>query len=95
MTSIIFRHDSYEKWKEHKTIPAENEIIVIEYKNGNYKVCCGDGVTPGYKLPKMKKFPMWLFYNGYSFFGHFEPFKKQSGKTYFVDRSRYYEQYYK
>ncbi len=39
---IVFRHDSYEKWKEFKTIPAKDEIIIIEYKNGNYKVCCGD-----------------------------------------------------
>ena len=77
MVSIVFRHDSYEKWKEHKTIPAENEIIVIEYKNGNYKVCCGNGVTPGYKLPKMKKFPAWLTYNKCRMYGHFEKFEKK------------------
>ena len=76
-------------------VPLKNEIIVVRYNNGTYRVCCGDGIMPGYKLPKMKKFPMWLFYNGRSFFGHFEPFKKQPGKTYFEDRSRYYEQYYK
>ena len=92
---LLFKNDTYENWKKNETVPLKNEIIVVRYNNGTYRACCGDGITPGYKLPKMKKFPMWLFYNGRSFFGHFEPFKKQPGKTYFEDRSRYYEQYYK
>ena len=92
---LLFKNDTFENWKENGTVPLKNEIVVIRYNNGTYRTCCGDGITPGYKLPKMKKFPMWLFYNGRSFFGHFEPFKKQPGKTYFEDRSRYYEQYYK
>lgn len=74
--TIIFRHDSYKKWKEYNTIPKKDEIIIIEYKNGKYKVCCGDGVTPGYKLPKMRKFPAWLTYDKYCLYGHFEQFEK-------------------
>ena len=92
---LLFRNDTFENWKENGTIPLKNEIVIIKYKNGTYRVCCGDGITPGYKLPKMKKFPMWLFYNGARFFAHFEPFKKQPGKTYFQDRARYYEQYHR
>ena len=74
---IVFRHDSYEKWKELKTIPAKDEIIIIEYKNGNYKVCCGDGITPGYKLPRMRKFPAWITYKNYRMYGHFEKFERK------------------
>ena len=88
---LLFRNDTFENWKKNGTVPLKNEIIIIKYKNGTYRACCGDGITPGYKLPKMKKFPMWLFYNGARFFAHFEPFKKQPGKIYFQDRTRYYE----
>lgn len=87
---LLFKNDTYENWKKNETVPLKNEIIVVRYNNGTYRVCCGDGETPGCKLPKMKKFPMWLYYNG-RFFGHFEPFKKQSGKIYFQDRTWRYE----
>lgn len=87
---LLFKNDTYENWKKNETVPLKNEIIVVRYNNGTYRVCCGDGKTPGYKLSKMKKFPMWLYYNG-KFFGHFEPFQKQPGKIYFQDRMRYYE----
>ena len=60
---LLFKNDTYENWKKNETVPLKNEIIVVRYNNGTYRVCCGDGITPGYKLPKMKKFPMWLYYN--------------------------------
>ncbi len=49
------------------------------YKLGNIYdyIGCGDGVTPGYKLPKMKKFPAWLTYNKCRMYGHFEKFEKK------------------
>lgn len=79
---IVFRHDTFEKWKEVGTVPEKDEIIIIEYDNGRYRVALGDGKTPGYLLPKMKKFPCWIEYENFSrrLFARFKPYKRQKGE---------------
>lgn len=75
--TFILRHDPLEKWKKNRIIPKENEIIVIEYKNGSYRVCRGDGKTLAYRLPAMKKFPAYLKYKNGIIYGCFTPFVRE------------------
>lgn len=76
MVSIIFRHDTLEKYKACNTIPAEGEIVIIDYPNGKYSVRIGDGHSRVWECKKMKKFPRWIKNIGFEILAQYTEYKK-------------------
>ena len=76
---IIFRHDSIEKWRKVGTVPAKDEIIVVEFADGSYQVRRGDGITPAAYLPKIKAMPAWFRIIDCRLYGVWEVYKREDG----------------
>lgn len=74
--SMIFRHDTLEKYKEYNTVPVEGEIVIIDYPNGKYSVRIGDGHSRVWECKKMKKFPRWIRNIGCKMLAQYTEYKK-------------------